>query len=79
LPLGIHVIFNKETGVLMAMPSYHNPAIVVPELGKVVMGCESWWGKINTQEDLEQISDEDIRKNWYVKLLLDMVEKKKES
>lgn len=76
LPLGIHVMLNKETGVLMAMPSHYNPAIVVPELGKVVMGCESWWGKIKTQEDLKQISDSDIRNIWYVRAILDKVEKK---
>jgi hypothetical protein len=76
LPLGIHVILNRNTGVLTAMPAYHNPAIVVPELGKLVMGCGSWWKRIKTQEDLKQISDEDILNVWYVRAILDKVEKK---
>lgn len=49
-----------------------NPAIFVPALGKVVYGCESWWGPINGPEDLEDITDDDINNVWYVKAIMDM-------
>lgn len=49
--------------------SSYNPAILVPELKKIIYGCESWWGKINTVEELKQITKEDIESVWYVKLL----------
>ena len=49
--------------------SLHNPAIFVPELGKVIYGCESWWSEIENIEELKQITDDDINNVWYVKLL----------
>ena len=51
-----------------------NPAIFVPELKKIIYGCESWWGTINNQDDLSDlnISDDDIQNTWYVKLLHEM-------
>jgi len=49
--------------------SNYNPAIFVPELGKVIMGCESWWGVIKSEEDLRQITQDDIENVWYVKFL----------
>jgi hypothetical protein len=47
----------------------HNPAIFVPELGKIIYGCESWWGEIESIEKLKEITNEDIDNVWYVKLL----------
>lgn len=58
--------------------SGHNPAIFVPELGRIVMGYESWWGEIENEDQLKQISDDDIQNVWYVKLLKAMAENKKE-
>lgn len=47
----------------------HNPAIFVPEIKKVIFGCESWWGKIESEEELKNITDKDIDNVWYVKAL----------
>jgi hypothetical protein len=47
----------------------HNPAMFVPDLGRVVMGYESWWSQIKTEADLRQITDADITNVWYVKAL----------
>lgn len=47
----------------------HNPAIFVPELGKVIYGFESWWSKIKSEKDLASITDGDIKNVWYIKLL----------
>lgn len=48
--------------------SGHNPAIFVPELGEVIYGCGSWWSEIKSEEQLSQITDDDIENVWYVKL-----------
>ena len=49
--------------------SQFNPAILIPEIGKIVYGYESWWGKIKSIEELKEITDEDINNVWYVDLL----------
>lgn len=46
-----------------------NPAIFVPELGKIIFGMESWWGRIKSEEELKDITDGDIENVWYVKML----------
>jgi hypothetical protein len=51
--------------------SGYNPAIFVPELGEVIYGYESWWGTIDSIEELKEITNEDIDNVWYVKLLKD--------
>lgn len=53
----------------------HNPAIFVPELGKVIYGYESWWGEIKSEDDFKDITDEDIENVWYVKAYRQMLEK----
>jgi len=49
--------------------TFFNPAILIPELGKVVYGAESWWGRIESEDDLNNITDIDIENVWYVKAL----------
>lgn len=53
-----------------------NPAIFVPDLGRVVWGYESWWGTIDSEDQLRQITDEDIQNVWYVKLLRGLLAEK---
>ena len=67
--LGASVKHDEATGVLMISHCYHNPVLWVPDLGRVVHGCESWWGQINGPDDLRQISDADITNVWYVRAL----------
>ena len=47
---------------------YRNPAIFVPELGKIIYGIESWWGIIQSESELSEITNDDISKVWYVKM-----------
>lgn len=49
--------------------SGYNPAFYVPALKQVITGASSWWGRIDTEEDLRQISDLDIQSQWYVQAL----------
>lgn len=49
-----------------------NPVIFIPDLMRVVLGIESWWGVIRKPEDLKQITDADIQNVWYLKALKSM-------
>lgn len=68
---------NKETQELEIIP-HTNPAIYVPDLQKIVFGCESWWGKVDSLEEVKEITNEDIENVWYVQLLKGMSSKEKE-
>lgn len=49
--------------------SFYNPAIFVPELSTIIYGYESWWSKIENEEDLNKfITDDTISNVWYVKM-----------
>ena len=51
-----------------------NPALFVPALKRVVWGYESWWGFIESPEQLREITDADIDSQPYVQALRAMVE-----
>lgn len=68
LPLDIQVMYSSKTEVLEIM-SFNNPAIFVPDLKQIIWGCGSWWSEIENEEQLRQISDNDIQNVWYVKAL----------
>jgi hypothetical protein len=67
--LGIGVSFNPQTGRVTPVRHMYNPGILIPDLGKIVYGAESWWGLIKTPDDLKQITDLDIDNVWYVQAL----------
>ena len=46
-----------------------NPAIYVFDLQRIIFGAESWWSIIENQEELKDITDDDINNQWYVKAL----------
>lgn len=48
--------------------AHHNPAIFVPQLAEVIMGCASWWSEIESEDDFKEITGSDIENTWYVKL-----------
>lgn len=68
LPIGVNTRADPESGVLTIWP-HHNPAIWVPALGRIVYGCQSWWGPIKDPKAVRQITDDDIQNVWYVKAL----------
>lgn len=60
----------SDNGVVTASMSHHNPAIYVPALKAVVYGCQSWWGEIDSQEELQEvITNDTINDIWYVQML----------
>lgn len=62
-----------DEGTITCEFAGHNPAILIPDIGKVIYGMESFWGYINLESDLEDIDVENV---WYVKALRDLQEKK---
>jgi hypothetical protein len=52
----------------------YNPAMYVPEIGKIIYGCGSWWSEIKSVDELKQITNEDIENVWYVKALKEQME-----
>lgn len=68
LPVGFQISHNSETKELKVSFNI-NPAILIFDLKKIVYGCESWWGFIKTDEDLEYITNKDIEDVWYAKAL----------
>ena len=71
LPMGISSSYNEETQVLTNR-TFSNPAIFVPELKKIIFGAESWWGELNPDEKVSDITDDDINSQWYVQMLKNM-------
>ena len=64
--------------LILEMTEYTNPAIYIPELDKIVWGYGSWWGEIKSEDELCQITDEDIQDVWYVRALKQLSERQKE-
>lgn len=79
--LGIS-IGDYALGTSMSLPDertvqlefcHYNPATYVPELNEIIYGCGSWWSKIESIEELKDITDEDIESTWYVKLAKELL------
>lgn len=67
-------IVGKQLGttIVLHMTDYTNPAIYIPELDQIVWGYGSWWGEIESEDQLRQITDEDIQNIWYVRALKEL-------
>jgi hypothetical protein len=68
--------YDRESGVLGVYVGVHNPAIWVPSLKRVIFGCESWWGVIESEAQLREISNEAIDGIWYVQAMKSLLEGK---
>ena len=68
LPISTHISHNSDTKELNVSFS-NNPAIFVFELNTIIYGCESFWGIIESEDDLKEITDDDIDNVWYIKAL----------
>lgn len=67
--------YNEETKKL-SFSVCTNPAIYVFELKKVIFGAQSWWSVIENEDELRDITNEDIDNVWYVQMLKGMLSKK---
>ncbi len=82
IPIHSLVTFEREEGKesegkLLFETLGDHPLLFIPELKDVVLGCECWWGPITTEEELRQITDEDIGNIWYVRLLKEFAKEAK--
>ncbi|MBP3707112.1 MAG: hypothetical protein J6J36_00685 [Clostridia bacterium] len=75
MPTQIYSSYNPNTNILEVKKD-GNPAIFVPELKKIIFGYESWWGEIESEKELKEITEDDINNVWYVKLLHKLCETK---
>lgn len=71
-PSGVCALYDKIDKTLTIRPGSGNPAILIPEQGRIVRGYESWWGPIKNEEDLREITDESIQNLWYIKALREL-------
>ena len=68
--VAMNIGHSIKDGIVTASFGGYNPGIFIPELNKIIYGYESWWGKIESEEELDKlITDEVIESQWYVKLL----------
>ena len=72
IALSVHISYDAKKQHLNVNPGWHNPLMIIPELGELVYGCGSWWHKIEKAEDLRQITNADINNVWYVKALKEL-------
>ena len=72
LPTKTAFSLNQKNNILKVWTPT-NPAIFVPELKKIIFGYESWWGEIKNEEELKEITNDDIENVWYVKMLKELI------
>lgn len=61
--------YHPESGVLHVRQSTHNPAIYVPDLGRVVFGEGSFWSVIESPAEIRAIGDKAVGGVFYVRAL----------
>ena len=69
--------YTRSDSQNLIVSLYQNPALYVPALSRIVWGDESWWSIIESEDDLRDISNDDIASQWYVRLVKDLFSKSK--
>ena len=69
--------YTRSDSQNLTFSLYQNPALYVPALSRIVWGDESWWSIIESEDDLRDISNDDIASQWYVRLVKDLFSKSK--
>lgn len=69
--------YTRSDSQNLIVSLYQNPALYVPALSRIVWGDESWWSIIESEDDLRDISVDDIASQWYVRLAKDLFSKSK--
>ena len=69
--------YTRSDSQNLIVSLYQNPALYVPALSRIVRGDESWWSIIESEDDLRDISNDDIASQWYVRLVKDLFSKSK--
>jgi hypothetical protein len=66
-------------GVLEVVNAHKNPAIYMLGPNQLIFGCESFWGVIENEEELDKlITDSGIQNIWYVRALKELLVAKAE-
>lgn len=64
----VPMVYAHSDSKQLFVSLYQNPALFVPALSRIVWGEESWWSTIEAENDLRDISNNDIASQWYVRL-----------
>ena len=64
--------YTRSDSQNLIVSLYQNPALFVPALSRIVWGDESWWSIIESEDDLRNISNDNIASQWYVRLAKDL-------
>jgi len=72
LSVGGRIVDGEDGKTLVVGRGVANPCIFVFEDNQFVFGLESWWGKIESADQLREITDDDISNVWYVRALTQM-------
>lgn len=78
IPINDTIVALQEPSKKLHVLLQTNPAIFVPDLGKIVYGYESWWGNIESEAHMKQITDDTIQQQWYVRAMKAMAERKQD-
>lgn len=73
LPLSLFISYDEKTAKLSVERSWYNPMIFIPSEKTIVMGCESFWHKIENEDELREITDADINNVWYIKAIRERI------
>ena len=71
------MLFSFDDDNVLSVQSKTDPAMYVFALKKIIFGYESWWGRIESPEQLRKITNEDIQGQWYVQLINALAKEKK--
>ena len=67
-----HSISHNPESKELNVSFVSNPGIFVFDLSKIIYGMESYWGIIDSEDDLKKITESDINDIWYVKALKEL-------
>lgn len=73
LARSVECSYNRQSGVLQVSAGHENPAIWIPSRERLVFGYESWWGPLKSEDQLREITSEQIDGIWYVQALKALV------
>lgn len=69
LPLSVLISLDEKTAELSVERSMYNPMIFIPSEKTIIMGYESFWHKIENEDELREITNDDINNVWYIKAI----------
>ena len=74
MPLHIALQYDADAKELIAYSAWSNPMIVIPSESAIVYGYESWWKAVGSEDDLKDITDDEILSQPYMVALMESIQ-----